>query len=234
MPTIAKKAPGKRLLSDLFLTGIDGNSNKRARVCFDDNIEILHLGCDCDTSSSDEYDSVADEDHNEEEEEVDFILSIGPDGDWDYSINTTTPSTLALRPDVKADPLPVSPFTGCTHHRQSCDLLMSPMASSNADAGDGPLCRADSTNSLGNNLTISLAALDKPQRGEAPSATTPTPLITPPSSPRKVRTVSCDGVTSEETTICEWPSNLTVDNAITAALESAPLSLPRDTSCAER
>ncbi len=47
------------------------------------------------------------------------------------------------------------------------------------------------------------------------------PLITPPSSPRRVCTFLDDG-NSEEATICEWPCNLTVDIAITAALESMP------------
>ena len=49
-----------------------------------------------------------------------------------------------------------------------------------------------------------------------------TPLITPPSSPRRVvYNISSDNgkVTEEEAVICEWPCNLTVDNAITSALE---------------
>ncbi|KAL7458255.1 hypothetical protein ACHAWC_009815 [Mediolabrus comicus] len=53
-----------------------------------------------------------------------------------------------------------------------------------------------------------------------------TPLITPPSSPRRVVcNISSENgkVTEEEAVICEWPCNLTVDNAITSALE---LSLP--------
>jgi hypothetical protein len=44
-----------------------------------------------------------------------------------------------------------------------------------------------------------------------------------PSSPRTIRALSVDGETVVElTTICEWPSNLTADNAITAALELVP------------
>lgn len=109
------------------------------------------------------------------------------------------------------------------------------------------LLRVSSYSSLGNNLKISMSAIgtsshDRLMDGEATSSSAaaaaantmlmlPTPLITPPSSPRRIRTVSYDGVTTEEATICEWPCNLTVDNAITAALENAPLTLPLGSSC---
>jgi hypothetical protein len=48
------------------------------------------------------------------------------------------------------------------------------------------------------------------------------PLITPPSSPRTIRAPSVDGASYEWTTICEWPSNLIVECAMTAALELLP------------
>ena len=47
---------------------------------------------------------------------------------------------------------------------------------------------------------------------------TPVPLLTPPGSPL---TVEVDG---NMTTVCEWPSNLTVDSAMAAASELRPLS----------
>jgi hypothetical protein len=48
----------------------------------------------------------------------------------------------------------------------------------------------------------------------------PIPLLTPPSSPF---TMSIDG--DVPTAVCEWPSNLVVDSAMTAACELSPLSL---------
>ena len=48
------------------------------------------------------------------------------------------------------------------------------------------------------------------------------PLITPPSSPRTIRAPSVDGASYEWTTICEWPSNLIVECAMTVALELLP------------
>ena len=47
---------------------------------------------------------------------------------------------------------------------------------------------------------------------------TPVPLLTPPGSPL---TIEVDG---DKTTVCEWPSNLTVDSAMTAASELRPMS----------
>ena len=44
----------------------------------------------------------------------------------------------------------------------------------------------------------------------------PSLLVTPPASPKRIHTVSKYGE-EEEATICEWPSNLAVDIAITAA-----------------
>lgn len=49
-------------------------------------------------------------------------------------------------------------------------------------------------------------------------SSTPVPLLTPPASP--VRVESEAGTT----TVCEWPSNLAVDSAMTAAIDLRPLS----------
>lgn len=59
------------------------------------------------------------------------------------------------------------------------------------------------------------AELQEQSRGENK---TPVPLLTPPGSPL---TVHLDGDT---TTVCEWPSNLTVDSAMAAATELRPMS----------
>ncbi len=128
------------------------------------------------------------------------------------------------------------------------------------DAAKGePRCHDTSHCSLGNNLMISIRACnygasrnvndnygdgDEDNVDESGSEEySPTivaqsspsmpimPLITPPSSPRRIQVVMStlddgSGVTTtimeEEATICEWPCNLTVDNAITAALELVP------------
>lgn len=128
------------------------------------------------------------------------------------------------------------------------------------DAAKGePRCHDTSHCSLGNNLMISIRACnygssrnvndnygdgDEDNVDESGSEEySPTivaqrspsmpimPLITPPSSPRRIQVVLStlddgSGVTTtimeEEATICEWPCNLTVDNAITAALELVP------------
>jgi len=220
MPTTAETSQVKRLLSDLLLIGGEQNSNKRLRVRFDDKVE-MHSS----DKSGEEYDSLSNEEHDEDEE-VDFVLSIGEDGDWDYTITIPPAPAEEFKADSSQckNSRPASPFAGC----ELCEELYM--------MDEGPLLRVDSNSSLGNNLKISLKACNDNHHFDATSAAAamPMPLITPPSSPRRVRTFSCDGVTTEEATICEWPYNLTVDNAITSALESAPLSLPLGSSCAER
>jgi hypothetical protein len=72
---------------------------------------------------------------------------------------------------------------------------------------------------LGNNLWIHVNC----NASDDPVVAAPVPsLITPPSSPRWVRTLSANGGTTKTATICKWPSNLAVDNTITAALELVP------------
>jgi len=56
---------------------------------------------------------------------------------------------------------------------------------------------------------------------ERESVSTPIPLLTPPSSPLRVEGYE------EDTTVCEWPSNLAVDSAMTATMDLRPPS-PQD------
>ena len=92
-----------------------------------------------------------------------------------------------------------------------------PFYNMNDEVTEEPLLRVNSTDNL-ETLNISLEACE-----EACSKNDMhTPLITPPSSPQQIRTLSIDGATTEEATICEWPCNLTVDNAITSAVEQHP------------
>lgn len=229
MSTGAETTQVKRLLSDL-LPADDGGENspskRRQRVRFHDNDDVNSSG-----KISEEDDSLMDID--QEEEDVDFVLSIGEDGDWDYTIITAT-KDVPLSCQRGAEPAPcrktrtASPFAGCD--RRLHEELYTMPSSSNVDSYDEHegLLRVNSNSSLGNNLKISIKKCnDSSLDASAADAISMPPLITPPSSPRRIRTVCLDGVTTEEATICEWPCNLAVDNAITAAFEWAPqLSLP--------
>mmetsp|Transcript_5579 Transcript_5579/g.8286 ORF Transcript_5579/g.8286 Transcript_5579/m.8286 type:complete len:261 (+) Transcript_5579:114-896(+) len=257
MPTIAQTTKEKRLISELF--NDEDIKSKKQRVRFDDHVEVL----------SEEDDDDLDDTEEEEEEEVEFILSIGEDGDFDYTIITTAttasadcqpsqedikkPSSPAHQEDDAKITRPASPFAGSD--RRLCEELYVPPASSSEDGDCCPCCegilndimmlpsfnnyyhpssRSSSVtswqSSLGNNLKIFIprsssgeddtatAGAKSPPRDEY-DATLLTPLITPPPTPRRDLS-STDGVmTSEETVICEWPCNLTVDNAITSAME---------------
>lgn len=270
MPAIAEtySQTKKRPLSDLLLPhappadgggGSPGSSssNKRQRyVRFDDDVAVL----------SAEENSKGDLELDEDDD-VDFVISIGDDGDWDYTITTKAkeggggdddddvPPPPAER--LKISPLarmrPGSPHAGCD--RRLCeelyDIMMDshqaaeeeedqdidddeelspPSRCSNSFCGGGGGCGGGL---LGNNLKISITACnhDNSCGGDGDCKAAPIPLIPPPASPRRIRTYSIDGIASEEATICEWPCNLTVDNAITSALESAPLRLPPGSSC---
>lgn len=85
--------------------------------------------------------------------------------------------------------------------------------------------------SLGNDLKIFIPSssssdeddtMTSGAKGPPYHAALLTPLITPPPTPRR-DVSSSNGGNSDETVICEWPCNLTVDNAITSALELPPL-----------
>ena len=112
--------------------------------------------------------------------------------------------------------------------------IASSLLCTDEDMNEEPLLRVNSTNSLGSlvvektSLKISISECNQDNNTAAM-----TPLITPPSSPRRIRTLSVDGATTEEATICEWPCNLTVDNAITAALECSPTLYDERSSCEE-
>lgn len=238
MPTIAETSQVKRLLSNVLIAEGDEKSSKRQRVRFNDSVEVLSPRRLEDKSSDRQED-----DPLSIEEEDFFALSIGEDGDWDYTITTKAKEDDDVSPpaeDLKAEEPSLckniraaSPFAGSDQQLFE-ELYMMPSYPSDESMGEeaeGQLLRVSSNNSLGNNLKISIKACnDKHAPGvddtSAAATMVPMPLITPPSSPRRVRTYSMDGVTMEEATICEWPYNLTVENAITAALELAPLSLP--------
>ncbi len=263
MPTIAQTTKEKRLISELFSE--DDTRSKKQRVRFDDYVEVL-------TEDDDEEEL---DDTTEEEEDVEFVLSIGEDGDFDYTIITTAKASVASvaaaasasnqpsQQDIKKKPSspqpnqdtnvkitrPASPFAGSD--RRLCEELYIPPASSSEDGGDCcPCCEGilnmmtlpSSTypsprssinswqSSLGNNLKIFIpSSSDEDDDDNAAAGAksplvnvallTPTPLITPPLSPRRESDSSDGSVPTGETIICEWPCNLTVDNAITSALE---------------
>jgi hypothetical protein len=274
MPTIAETSKEKRLISELF-SGGDVKSKKQ-RVRFDDHVEVL-------TSSDDD-----DEEEEEDDDEVEFTLTLGEDGDLDYTIVTSASSSSSSfqpsREDVKVKevssqdhhlhhkivPRPASPFAGSD--RRLCEeLYMSPSFhyGGGGDYSDYPPamssfnCYSPSrssacwSSSLGNNLKIlvtsssssisdstidqddddsidDVANLFASKGGQSPplphndDSAMLTPLITPPSSPRReVCNIPSDGQVAEgeAVVICEWPCNLTVDNAITSALELPPLDL---------
>lgn len=241
--TTAETSQVKRILSDLLPADGEEKSNKRHRVRFDDNIEVLSA------KKCFEDESWSNQKSEEEGEDVDLVLCIGEDGEWDYTITTPTREKDDVPPTEEEEEghpspfkksRPASPHAGCD--RRLCEELyttLSPMNGPRGGETEELLFRVNSNSSLGNNLKISITACNDhliDSTAADAEATMPTPLITPPSSPLRIQTVSYDGVTTEEVTICEWPCNLTVDNAITSALELAPLILPLDgrTSCALR
>lgn len=277
MPTIAGTAKEKRLFSELFNDG--DVKSKKQRVRFDDVVEVLT------EEDSDDDEDVGDklDRQDSEDEDVDFILSIGEDGDIDYTIITTTTSSSQYSRDHPTSQedhnnekrssspkqhylhdkivRPASPFAGSD--RQLCEELYMTFSSfhegmTSTSCSDFNCLTSPSrssacwSSSLGNNLKILIPSNAKgnshdhhqdvggrkvsfDSKAGTQSPPSPpygdesamlTPLITPPSSPRKVVcNISSENgkVTEEEAVICEWPCNLTVDNAITSALE---LSLP--------
>jgi hypothetical protein len=117
-----------------------------------------------------------------------------------------------------------SPFAGCD--MRLCEELYTSSSSDPEDEieDEQHIEEREATNSgLGNHpwMRIDYEASESASSSD-PIVVPMMPLITPPSSPRTIRALSVDGETMELTTICEWPSNLTVDNAITAALELVP------------
>ena len=264
MPTIAGTAKEKRLFSELFNDG--DVKSKKQRVRFDDVVEVLT------EEDSDEDEDVGDEldRQDSEDEDVDFILSIGEDGDIDYTIITSSSCHSRDHPTSQEDNnkepspkqyylhdkivRPASPFAGTD--RQLCEELYMSFSSyheGTSTSGSDFNCftspsrsSACWSSSLGNNLKILIPSSAKgnshddisgrkvsfdskagtqsppsPPFGDDESAIL-TPLITPPSSPRRVVcNISSENgnVTEEEAVICEWPRNHTVDNAIPSGVE---------------
>lgn len=113
-----------------------------------------------------------------------------------------------------------------------CEGILNMMTLPSSSLNNYPSPRSSITSwqsSLGNNLKIFIPSSSDEEDDNATGAKsplcnvallTPTPLITPPLSPRRDMDSSSDGMMpTGETIICEWPCNLTVDNAITSALE---------------
>ena len=254
MPAVAETYQVKRLLSDLLVAAGGGGGGerdtamkKKRRRCVrffdeddDDNLEEDARCCSCDEFAAcsrrgggggeDEY-----EDEDEAEDEgggVNFVLSVGEDGEWDYTIRGAVAPPPPPTGERAKTSRPSSPFAICD--RSLCEELYPSSSSSSSSFLDGGIdgdeqqsetawSRSSSTppsgdddDGLGNNLRIYV------DYDAASSDDVMPPLITPPSSPRRIRTMSVDGLTTEVATICEWPSNLAVDNAITASLELVP------------
>ena len=246
MPTTAQTAKEKRLFSELFNGDV---KSKKQRVRFDDDIDVF---------SENEYDL----DMSEEDDEVEFTLSIGEGGDFDYTIITDATASSSSRRSQQDNTSissskgarPASPFAGSD--RRLCEELYWPPSSFGVEEeGGGDCCaccegifdtitfqsttdskstsRSISTwqNSLGGNLKIFIpnagddegasfesGAGNHPQSVDGTTALL-TPLITPPESPRRESSSSDGTMSNDVTVICEWPFNLTVDNAITSAKE---------------
>ena len=179
-------------------------TKKSKRVRFTDmiNMETQELSSSDDNKSLEDV-SMLDED--EGDDDVDFVLSIGEDGELDYSITTTEKMAATLHEQDDDEGMCSKPPLSCQDNYNKKD-----------EVTEEPLLRVNSTDNL-ETLKISLRACEECSKNDMP-----TPLITPPSSPQRIRTLSIDGATTEEATICEWPCNLTVDNAITSAVEQHP------------
>lgn len=52
----------------------------------------------------------------------------------------------------------------------------------------------------------------------------PVPLLTPPASPTRFEIENSSAPDSQKIIVCEWPSNMAVDNALTAVNELRPMS----------
>ena len=199
-------------------------------------------------SDSDEEDfflsltSSWDDDEDDEEE------------DWNKTTNASysTMPSLAMNPSERTKTLrPSAPsLLPPIVRRQSATDFCN--FTSSQHSGDETIDYGNSPFTLGNNLTISIQACNhtishgfnenRANKDHADEICNkeyfpPTmvslnmpimPLITPPSSPRRIQIIvsftlnsgdTIMNIMEEEAAICEWPCNLTVDNAITAALE---------------
>ena len=216
MPTVAETYQVKRHLSDLLVAAGGGGGSERETAMKKSRRSVRFFDYDdADLEACSRRGEEGWEDEAEEEEEVDFVLSIGEDGEWDYTIKEAVAPPPPTGERAKTS-RPSSPFAICD--RSLCEELYPSSSSSSSSFLETAWSRSSTSSSgnddgLGNNLRIYV---------DASSDDIMPPLITPPSSPRRIRTMSIDGVTTEMATICEWPSNLAVDNAITASLELVP------------
>lgn len=154
-------------------------------------------------------------------------------------LRTSTPIALPLPPSLARRQSAADFYIMSASARESSEEI-----NENGAAKDYSPCH---DRGLGNNLMISIHAcnhtnschftdscdndVDKSENDECDltvaefSMLPIMPLITPPSSPRRIQMVISTpdgGDVATTATICEWPCNLTVDNAITAALELVP------------
>ncbi|KAL7479816.1 hypothetical protein ACHAW6_005540 [Cyclotella cf. meneghiniana] len=197
MPCVAASSRIKRLLSSLPIPSGEYSypTRKKARVRFDDNIQVFGG----DREDEPESFSMGDID----DDDVEFLLSVGEGGGIDDTIMTAEPVAKKRHNFICLIGRPMSPIE--TYHRCFTDELCSSDGDDNfvdddLIAADDPL------------LSISIDSRNGTTASTPPIA----PLITPPASPRRVHTISFNGV-EEEATICEWPCNLAVDIAITTA-----------------
>lgn len=226
MPSVAATYNHKRILSR-FVAG-NSSPRKKQRVRFADKLQVIG----CSQREEDEQSALA-MDNEEEEEDVEFVLTIGEDGDIDFTITTKKDEEQQSHHPMEHLPPFDSPQPTLrpTSPLAESGQLSQELYSSSADEDE--LCTIEEDKHTSSStidsktegstttatLKISLEACNRVTETE------PMPLITPPASPRRVRTFSLGGV-PEDVTICEWPCNLAVDNAITAALEDASLVLP--------
>lgn len=198
MPSVAPNSRVKRILSSTATTRPSSSASsprKKSRVRFDNYVKVAW------PEKEAESDSMLIESVVEDDAEVDFTLSIGDDGDIDYTITAVCSND---EKHVLSIDRPMSPIEGCEH------CLSDGLCSCSSDLDDESVqCSVATKQSLHFEKSIY----------ECNRATSPAPLITPPASPKRINTISKYGE-EEEATICEWPCNLAVDIAITAAASS--------------
>mmetsp|Transcript_9724 Transcript_9724/g.19797 ORF Transcript_9724/g.19797 Transcript_9724/m.19797 type:complete len:221 (+) Transcript_9724:311-973(+) len=208
MPSIAATSKIKRILNEKRKREKemeradkvnDISSRKKPRVAFDDRVKFWSSNRVDDKLSA--CGNIVLSKYQQDEEGADFSLSIDEDGHLDFSLMTSLYGSVHSPNTEK-----YTPTTGEYNHELSEELCHS----------DQDAQEELSFNEINSNRCRSISI-------ESCNGSFMEPLITPPSSPRRICTFLDDGY-SEETTICEWPCNLTVDIAITTALESVPPS----------
>ena len=204
----------KRLSSEAFADDDEKYKKKSCCVQFDDKIEEVVV------LSDDGLSIINDGEHAGDEEDVDFVLSIGDDGDLDYTIltkNLQSPPSEDKETVASQDVLLLKNASMGKRATEPEEVESKHEEFDITRSGRNSLLRCASLSNIGS-ISIELAACHD-------LCHDPMPLITPPSSPRRIYTVNMDNGDEEEATICEWPSNLAVDIAITAASEELQLPL---------